>query len=406
MGMMMTMTMFRLVLISVCCAFTFNSAVHANALSKFSQLKNAGLLVVNNQGQSLKADNNQRSFIPASTTKLVTAWLALDRWGENHRFSTDFFYDPASFTLSVKGSGDPFLVSEELAIIASRLRQLGLTRVDRIVLDGSRFQKGLILPGTSKTNNPYDAVPSALAANFNTVNLKKINGKVRSAEKQTPLTFYAKSMAKSFKKKTLRVNTGRDPRNAERYFGELLRAFLKQQGVSISNNSTANNIVSGPAPRQAPYYQHYNSKTLGDMIRPMMKYSTNFIANQLVLMMSSEHYGRSANAADVKRYMEDILKTVFKWNNFSFREGAGLSRHNRISPEQLVHLLQNFRKWRHLLPEVETGVFAKSGTLKKVSTLAGYIVKNGEWLPFALMMNQSVPYKLRNRIAKELRNTL
>ena len=393
--------MIRLILISLCCVFALNTSIHANALSKFSQLKNAGLLVVNEQGHLLKADNNNRSFIPASTTKIVTAWLALDRWGENHRFSTDFYYDPATYTLSIKGSGDPFLVSEELAIIASRLRQKGVTRVDKIVLDGTRFQQGLILPGTSKTNNPYDAVPSALAANFNTVNLKKVNGKVRSAEKQTPLTAYARSMARGFKKNKLRLNTGRDPRNAEYYFGELLSAFLKQQNIAVKNN-----IVSGKTPLQTPFYQHYNSRTLGDMIRPMMKYSTNFIANQLVLMMSSEHYGRAANAADVKRYMEDVLKTVFKWQNFSFREGAGLSRHNRISPEQLVHLLQNFRQWRHLLPEVESGVFAKSGTLKKVSTLAGYIVRNGEWQPFALMMNQSVPYKLRNRIAKELRNTL
>lgn len=406
-----SMKMFRLILISLCCAYAFSTAVHADALSKFSQLNNAGLLVVNKQGQSLRADNKEQSFIPASTTKLVTAWLALDRWGENHRFATDFYYEPSNYTLTVKGSGDPFLVSEELAIIAGRLRQLGLTRVDKIVLDGSRFQQGLVLPGTSQTNNPYDAVPSALAANFNTVNLKKVNGSVRSAEPQTPLTPYAKSMAKGFKKKTLRVNTGRDPRKAEHYFGELLQAFLKQQGIAVSNNAVANNsgtnnIVSGLAPRQAPYYQHYNSRTLGDMIRPMMKYSTNFIANQLVLMMSSEHYGRAANAADVKHYMEDILKTVFKWNNFSFREGAGLSRQNRISPQQLVHLLQNFHKWRHLLPEVESGVYAKSGTLKKVSTLAGYIVKDGEWKPFALMMNQPVPHKLRNRIAKELRNTL
>ena len=394
------MMLLRSILISLCCVFAFNTTVNANALSTFSQLKNSGLLVVNQQGQLLKADNNKRAFIPASTTKIVTAWLALERWGENHRFVTDFYYDPGTYTLSVKGSGDPFLVSEELAIIAARLRQLGLSRVDKIVLDGSRFKQGLILPGTSKTNNPYDAVPSALAANFNTVNLKKVNGKVLSAEKQTPLTAYAKSMGKGFKKK-LRVNTGRDPRNAERYFGELLRAFLKAQGIAV-----ANNLVSGAVPQLAPYYQHYNSRTLGDMIRPMMKYSTNFIANQLVLIMSSEHYGRAANASDVKRYMEDSLKTAFNWRGFSFSEGAGLSRQNRISPEQLVHLLQRFRQWRHLLPEVESGVFAKSGTLKKVSTLAGYIVKNGEWQPFALMMNQSVPYKLRNQIAKALRSTL
>ena len=393
--------MIRSILISLCCVLALNTAVHANALSKFSQLKNAGLLVVDAQGDALLADNNNRSFIPASTTKIVTAWLALDRWGEDHRFATDFYYDPEQYTLWVQGSGDPFLVSEELAIIATQLRQLGVSRVDRLVLDGNRFQHGLVLPGTSRTNNPYDAVPSALAANFNTVNLKKVNGRVRSAESQTPLTSYAKSMAKGFKKNKLRVNTGRDPRKAEHYFGELLSAFLKQQGIQV-----ANNIVRGEAPRQAPFYHHFNSRTLGDMIRPMMKYSTNFIANQLVLMMSSEHYNRPANAADVKNYMEDNLRAAFNWKNFSFREGAGLSRNNRISPEQLVHLLQNFSQWRHLLPEVETGVFAKSGTLKKVSTLAGFIVENGEWKPFALMMNQSVPYKLRNRIAKELRRTL
>lgn len=393
--------MIRKIIFCLCCVITLNTAVQANALSKFSQLKNAGLLVVDTGGQALVADNNTRAFIPASTTKIVTAWLALNRWGEHHRFATDFYYDPAQYTLWVRGSGDPFLVSEELAIIASRLQQQGLTRIDKLILDGARFEQGLVLPGTSRTNNPYDAVPSALAANFNTINLKKSNGRIRSAEAQTPLTAYAKSMARGFKKNKLRINTGRDPLKAEYYFGELLLAFLKQQGIQVTPT-----IHRGNAPQQAPFYQHFNSRTLGDMIRPMMKYSTNFIANQLVLMMSSEEYRRPANASDVKHYMESNLRATFQWQNFSFEEGAGLSRRNRISPEQLVQLLQNFSQWRHLLPEVESGVFAKSGTLKKVSTLAGYIVDNNEWKPFALMMNQSVPHKLRNRIAKELRRTL
>jgi D-alanyl-D-alanine carboxypeptidase/D-alanyl-D-alanine-endopeptidase (penicillin-binding protein 4) len=84
------------------------------------------------------------------------------------------------------------------------------------------------------------------------------------------------------------------------------------------------------------------------------------------------------------------------------KDGAGLSRANRLSPSQLVELLQAFKPWKRLLPEIEPGVFAKSGTLNKVSTLAGYIQKNGQLKPFAIMMNQGVPYKLRNRIAREL----
>lgn len=393
--------MIRLYLLTLLCAFSISTQVQANALSSFSALKNAGLLVVDTQGQQLLADNNQRAFIPASTTKIVTAWLALYRWGENHRFATDFHFDHQSNTLTIKGSGDPFLVSEELLIIANNLSQRGINRVDRIILDGSAFSSGLILPGTGRTNNPYDAVPSALAANFNTVNLKRVKRRIRSAESQTPLTPIAKRMYRGIKKKKLRVNLGRDPRKAERYFGELLFAMLKKQGVSVGGQ-----IQQGIAPQQAPFYKHLNTRTLGDMIRPMMKYSTNFIANQLVLMMAQEQFQRPANARDVQSYMEDNLRAHFKWTGITFQEGAGLSRKNRISPKQLVELLQNFTQYRHLLPEVETGVFAKSGTLNKVSTLAGYIVDGNQWKPFALMMNQAVPHKLRNRIAKELRRTL
>lgn len=393
--------MLRSILIGLCLTLLINTSVHANALDKFSQLKNAGLLVVDSNGQRLLSDNRNRAFIPASTTKIVTAWLALNRWGEQHRFSTNFYYDSQQKKLWVQGSGDPYLVSEELTAIAMQLRQRGIQHIATLALDNSAFTPGLVLPGTSKTNNPYDAVPSALAANFNTVNLKKVNGRILSAEKQTPLTPIAKSLARGFKKNKLRVNTGRDPKKAERYFGELFLALAKQQGITHNNR-----IVFEKAPAKTSFYQHKNSKTLGDMIRPMMKYSTNFIANQLALMMTAEHNGRPATVSDVQQYMEGTLKASFHWQNITFKEGAGLSRSNRISPIQLVELLENFHQWRHLLPEVESGVFAKSGTLKKVSTLAGYIVDGGQWKPFALMMNQSVPYKLRNRIAKELRQTL
>jgi D-alanyl-D-alanine carboxypeptidase/D-alanyl-D-alanine-endopeptidase (penicillin-binding protein 4) len=372
-----------------------------SALSRFSRLHNAGLLVTDSHGQILKSKRANQSFVPASTVKLATAWLALSRWGETHRFRTDFFFDRRDNTLWVKGSGDPYLVSEELAVIASQLAQRGIQQVDRIALDNSLFEDGLVLPGTGKSNNPYDAVPSALAANFNTVNIKKRKGKVISAEKQTPLTPFAISMKKRFKRGTLRVNTGRDPHNAERYFGELLIAFLRKEGIQVRND-----IVDEKAPQMQPIYQHYNSRTLAEVIRPMLKYSTNFIANQLALTLAADAYKQPANAQLVKRYMNSTLQTHFHWKSFNLQEGAGLSRKNRLKPSQLVDLLQDFKRWKHLLPKKEAGVYAKSGTLKGVSTLAGYLVQGNEWKPFALMMNQPVPHKLRNRIAVQLRRTM
>ncbi len=381
--------------------FTWSSPSLSNDILKhYSELNNAGVLITDSQGKLILASNTNKGFVPASTTKLVTAWLALKHWGENHHFRTQFYFEQSSKTLWVKGSGDPFLVSEELVLIAKNLHHLGLSEIRTIALDNSQFQANLLVPGASKSNNPYDALPTSLAVNFNTVDVKKVAGKFISAETQTPITATAQTLASQQKvgQRPLRINTGFSSKTAEHYFAELLAVFLRQQGLTVSDK-----VIWGQAPQQTPYYIHINSKSLAEMIRPMMKYSTNFIANQLVLMLSYEHFQRAANFSDVQEYMESTLHKHFGWQNIVLEEGAGLSRNNRLSPIQLVELLNDFRPWKHLLPEVTSGIHAKSGTLKALSTLAGYAIDhNQQWNAFALMMNQSVRHQRRNMIAQEL----
>lgn len=366
-------------------------------LEKFAKLEHSGLLLLDEMDNPFVSDRANTPLIPASTTKLVTAWLALKYWGPDYHFKTHFYFDKSTHTLWVKGSGDPYLVSEEIQVIAKNLKRRGLYQINTIALDTSIFQQNVLLPGTGITNNPYDAVPSALAANFNTINLKKIKGQVVSAEPQTPLTKYAKSFSKQIKGRSLRINTGPNPANAEKYFAQLLAAFLRQQGVKVTDH-----IKKGVISKQALFYTHINSRSLAEMIRPMMKYSTNFLANQLILVISADVYQRPANSHDVQKYMEQTLSDYFAWQNFTMKDGAGLSRENRLSPAQLVDLLNAFKEWKSLLPEVENSIFAKSGTMNGISTLAGYINNKDSWHSFALMMNQVVPYKLRNKIAIEL----
>ncbi|MBK8814009.1 MAG: D-alanyl-D-alanine carboxypeptidase [Methylococcaceae bacterium] len=352
---------------------------------------------MDSKGHSVFANHPDMPLMPASTTKLATAWLALTHWGEQHRFRTQFYLDESTQTLWIKGSGDPYLVSEELDVVAKNLKQKGVNRIKAVGIDSSLFQPDLILPGTGTTNNPYDAVPTAVAANFNTVAIKKIGGQIVSLEPHTPLTAYAKSLVNTSNGE-LRINTGPNPHNAELYFGELLHTFLQKHGVS-----TDSELIFGRVPDHlSVFYTHVNNKTLGEILRNMLKYSTNFVANQLILMLSAETFKRPANADDVKHYMVDTLSSHFGWLNFSLEDGAGLSRNNRLSPHQLTELLQALRSWKHLLPEIEPGIYAKSGTLTGVSALAGFIVKNNEWQPFAVVMNETVPHHLRNRIAREL----
>ncbi len=81
----------------------------------------AGLaLAVDAKGDELVAQNADEPFVPASVTKIVTAWLAMEVLGSDYRFETRFYLDNKR-VLYVRGGGDPFLISEELAPLASAL---------------------------------------------------------------------------------------------------------------------------------------------------------------------------------------------------------------------------------------------------------------------------------------------
>lgn len=385
----------------------------------FSQFDNASLLLLDAQHKPVMSQDADKAMIPASTTKLITAFLALKHWGEAHRFYTDFYLAEAKQqppALVIKGYGDPFLVSEEIQYLAKQLaEQLKFREVNAIsgvVLDNSYFESNVILPGRSNSQNPYDAIPSAIAANFNTINVKYQRGKLVSAEIQTPLTSIAKDWGSrpTADLSQGRINLGDDSKRCEQYFAELLTYFLRQQGIGVGHSVKWHSVKEE---KQELFYRHVNRRTLAEIIQPMMRYSTNFIANQLVLIMGAERYGAPATAEKAEKLLQDELQQYFNWQHFALEDGAGLSRHNRLSARQLVKLLSGFKPWRHLLPEVIPQVYAKSGTLIGVTTLAGYIQTPSldgsvefNWAPFALLINEPASYRVRNQIAQELTTAL
>lgn len=409
-------------------------------LTYFDGLEEAGIVVLNERAQVLHARSAQRHFIPASTTKVLTALLALRHWGADYRFKTIFLLKGQSVLeqanpsrsaprLHVKGYGDPYLVSEELIAIAktlaTRLKAGGVVVLSGIELDTGYYAPNLKMPGASESDNPYDAIPSALAANFNTLYIRKTATGFESAEPQTPLTPTALQIAKKitqFEKTpsglTKRVNLGGDERVGQRYFAELLAAFLRKEGIAVgddihwqSHSQSVEEMVENAGLQAVKntrnsslkmLYLHENSRTLDEVIRPMLLYSTNFIAHQLALSLSADKMGEPADQQSVAQVTQQSLASLFDWSDFTVEEGAGLSRENRLSPLQLIDVLDAFKPWRTLLPEVVPNVFAKSGTLSGVSTLAGYIHTDRGWYPFAFMINQNVPYGYRNQLAKAL----
>jgi len=161
----------------------------AGAKEKVAALAPSGLvLVMDAEGNELMAQNADKPFVPASVTKIVTAWLAMEVLGGDYRFETRFYLDKDR-VLYVRGGGDPFLISEELAPLGRELvAAIGKAPITGIVLDASYYPSDLRIPGIEASQEAYDALNSALAVNFNTIAAVRSGKTVRSAEKQTPIT--------------------------------------------------------------------------------------------------------------------------------------------------------------------------------------------------------------------------
>jgi D-alanyl-D-alanine carboxypeptidase/D-alanyl-D-alanine-endopeptidase (penicillin-binding protein 4) len=362
-------------------------------------MSNASLLV--KQGDEIAISRQaDRPMVPASTMKLVTALAAIDRWGLGHRFHTDFFLSDDGW-LWVQGHGDPFLVSEELDLIASalssRMASSGLSNLRGISTDDHLFAPDVEVAGRSSTLNPYDAPIGALAVNFNTIHVRKSGGRVISAESQTPLTPLAVELARTLGPGKHRINLGeRDL--APRYLAELLASKLRDHGIEVASRWRASGVPDG----LALFYRHENSRDLAGVISAMMEYSNNFIANNLFLLLANQGDGKALTMSDARRQMHRWIDARFGWTGYRVDDGAGLSRGNRLSAHQLVDVVLAMKPHRNLLSEQGALVRAKTGTLKGVSCYAGLVNREGEWVPFALMINQSVPYRLREQVANQL----
>lgn len=371
------------------------SATPSKSLAILEQMPNASLAIADDPQHSLR---EHKPMVPASTLKVFTALLAFKTWSPEHRFVTNFYLDNDKI-LWVKGSGDPFLTSEEMNRIVKALKHKGLKQINGIGVDSHYFSTDIQIDGQSDTQNPYDAPAAALAVNFNTVTIIRKNGKVYSGEGQTPLTPLMKKLADSVPNGYHRINLGAQQRSDD-YFAEVLRAKLQQHGIK-----TTDVIKSGHIPAQAQsFYHHKNSHTLSQIVAEMLEHSNNFIANQLFLMMGAERYGAPATMGKSQQAAAEKVKQLFGWQQKIFYEGSGLSYKNQLSASQFLEVLQAFAPYKSLLKSQGQHILAKTGTLTGVSSYAGYLHKTKKWIPFALFINQPVQGEFRKQLAQELLN--
>lgn len=365
-------------------------AAQETKLRKIEQLvQNGAVVMMNETGRPLVRINADKMLVPASIIKIPTAMVALDNLGADYRFLTGFYKNDRG-DLAVKGFGDPFVVSDEIRLMAQALINRGVRRINRIVLDHSHFAPNQTIPGLSQTANPYDALNDALVVNFNTIFVKKeLNGAIASAEPETPLTPTATRKAAALPRgRTERINLSADSAECRRYAGELFAAIFREQGIVVVETAVGEAAVDGS---WQEIYMHRNSRPLMEMLRNLLEYSNNFIANQIFLTIP-QATGRKAPAtlqASRQLFAEQLRsRQNIEAGKLVMVEGSGISRENRATAEAMITLLERFRPHAELLAP-KNGHLVKSGTLMGVYNYAGYI-KTGRGLrPFVIMLNQT-----------------
>lgn len=326
------------------------------------------VLVIDADGNELVAQNADRPFVPASVAKIVTASLAMEVLGRDHRFETSFYLD-ADRVLYVRGGGDPFLISEELSQLASALvAAIGKQPLRGMVLDGSYYPENIRIPGIEQTGAAYHALNSALAVNFNTVHAVRKGKTVHSAEKQTPITPLAASqfLARGPNGRG-RISLTQEPTIGLRYAGELIAAFIERAGGSVKGKISVGAAPSG----LVPVYVHRQSRSLPIILSEMLRGSNNYVANQVFLEIGGRHSGGPVSLEKSLKVANDVLSKRGLADSIQLEEGSGISRGNRLTARGLAALLERFEPYATLLRRGD-GAYFKTGTFSGVRTLAGY----------------------------------
>ena len=393
----------------------------------------------------------QMPMQPASTMKVLTSIVALDRLGPNHRGHTELRSAAplAGGTLQgdlvLKGGADPELGVPQLWALLLDLRQAGVTHiagnllVDRSLFRPARFDQGLP-PFDESPEFGYNVIPDALllAGNLLPLEIRATEtGVTASTVPALPGLEITSRMTLSQRAcsnwdddwKPARVAqqagltqielNGAFPRGCTQRTAlqlidrqELTERLFRTLWQGLGG-TWAGRALEQAAPAGTRVLARRQSRPWGEVLRHLNKTSDNALTRLLFLEL-----GVPAMASDPQATTRDLAdRAVRQWlaqhgiadEGLVLDNGSGLSRSERITPWQLASMLRVAHAGRFAaelamsLPVagVDGGLRRrladspaagwarlKSGTLRNVVALAGY-VNDAEGRPWAvaLMVN-------------------
>jgi len=368
----------------------------------------------------------------------------------------------------IRGYGDPSMVNERMSELARLLSAQGVKQVRDVVVDDSLFVDppaptgsdpyAAGLSATSLNHNSYaiDIAPSevgaAVKASVMPADLFIIANQVRTVAGagskvsvvQTPVSGSKSTSAAGPVRLTLTGSYGsqRKPESIYQsvpapsiYYGASFKNFLKNHGVVV-----AGAVRQSVTPSAATLLRSYQSEDLAIILRDLNNYSNNYIAGQVVFALGQDSVGLFHYQKGLERIRSYLGNLGLNPDSYQIYDGSGLDRRTKLSaahfakvmfdayrdlsiaPEYLSSLsrfqLSGTLK-RRSLPGISTAtpkssrdflarsVWAKTGTLDGVSSLAGYLRNSsGRTLAFVIIINGHQHSDHAKQVEEQLVRTL
>lgn len=427
------------------------------------QQKKLGLVIADEHGQIILGVNEDKQFIPASLTKIITAAAVLDKLPVGHQFITSVLAESKHVKnskltgdLYLRGGGDAGFVSESMWFLVNEFKRTGITEISGdLIVDDTRFDdvRFDLSRDQDRVDRAYDAPIGAMTLNWSAVNVFVRPGisvgasaRVFADPDSSYISLVNKAKTVSGNKTKIEVsNLGFNSKTGveeimvsgsigvaanefvsyksitkpEIWAGEQFKGFLQQRGIQLSGK-----VQRGTVPKSASVLASNKSKPVSDMVYSMMKFSNNYIAEILTKNLGAEIVG-------VPGTMEkgiQVLRSYLKENGMSDAEiynPSGLSRKNKFKPNDFVKILlkikNNFRVYPEFLSSLPIAgvdgtlkrrfgnegisghVRAKTGHLSGVSGLSGFASSDsGQIFSFVFLYNGGVDeaYKAKDLFDK------
>lgn len=424
-----------------------------------------GLLIVDpSRGDTLYSRNAGKLFMPASNQKILTGAVGLAQLGADFRFRTAFVArGPVANgvldgDLAIVGRGDPTIsdrmmgdAMRGLFAIADSLSARGIRRIEgRLVSGANTFPDAPLGFGWAwdDLDYPYSAGVDELFFNEGFATLK-VRGGARAGDVPTVTVSPARGYpaVAMGAQSIVNVAPGRpnlswetdrdgatvrvsgtipvgDSATLEVAFRDQNAAYLAALNEALALRGI--DVRNGVRPEAAADTLFATrSPTLAEIMAHMQKPSQNQVAEIIYKTLGLERTG--SGTADSGRRV--VQRQLTAWGadtaGHAVRDGSGLSRHDYISPETIIRVLEAMRRaptfpiFYNSLPvagvdgtirsrmkgtPAEGNLRAKTGFVDKARSLSGYVTTaDGRLLLFSMLSNNwTVPVRDVERVQDEI----